>query len=211
MKILIADDHPIIRRGLKDLLNDEFAGVTIDEAESGATLLEKVRQQQWDLVLLDLTLPDKNGLDCLTDIRRHQPCLPVLVISVHTETQFALPALKAGASGYLTKDRAPEELLQAIKRVLNGGRYISSELAEQLATHALGDNVSKLHTRVSVRELQVLRAIGSGKSVSEIAASLLLSVKTISTYRARVLEKMNMKTNAELTAYCIRNDLGDLH
>ena len=211
MRVLIVDDHPIIRRGLRDMLNDEFAGATIDEAESGATLLEKVRQQQWDLVLLDLTLPDKNGLDCLSDIRRHQPRLPILVISVHAETQFALPALKAGASGYLTKDRAPEDLLQAIKKVLAGRRYISSELAEQLATHALGDGAPRLHTGVSVRELQVMRAIGSGKSVSEIATSLFLSVKTVSTYRTRVLQKMGMKTNADLTAYCIRNDLVDLH
>jgi DNA-binding NarL/FixJ family response regulator len=211
MRVLITDDHPIIRRGLKDMLNDEFTGATIDEAESGTQLLEKVRQRQWDLVLLDLTLPDKNGLDCLADIRRHQPRLPILVISVHAETQFALPALKAGASGYLTKDRAPEDLIQAIKKVLNGGRYISSELAEQLATHALGDIAPRLHTRLSVRELQVLRAIGSGKSVSETAASLFLSVKTVSTYRTRVLEKMGMKTNADLIAYCIRNDLVDLH
>lgn len=207
IRILIADDHPIIRHGLRQILSEAPEATDVGEAKNAADLLTAIRAQSWDLILLDLALPDKNGLEVLKEIKRSFPKMPVLIISMHPEDLYAIRVLKAGAAGYLTKESAPEELLTAIRKVLQGGRYISPQLAEQLAFDLGFDTEKPLHEKLSDREYQVLCLIASGKTISEVAAQLFLSVKTASTYRARVLEKMHMKTNAELTHYAIQQKL----
>ena len=207
IRILIVDDHAIVRKGLKQILAEEFDKAVFGEAQNVAELKALAQSQDWNIVILDISMPGKNGLDALTDMKREKSRLPVLVLSMHPEDQFAVRVLKAGASGYMTKESAPEELVTAIRRVLAGGRYISSSLAERLAFDMGADYEQPPHDKLSDREYQVICMIASGKTVSDIAEELSLSVKTISTYRSRILEKMHMKNNAELTYYAIHNQL----
>lgn len=207
MKILIADDHPIVRTGLKQILEEAPYKLDCDEARDGHEVLRKVAGQAYDLVLLDIAMPGINGLDCLKQIKKETPRLPVLIISMYPEEQYAMRALKAGASGYLTKQSAPDELLLAIKKVLSGGKYVSASLAEKLAWQLEKEGAEHPHETLSDREYEVLRLIASGKTASQIADQLCLSVKTVSTYRARILDKMKLRNNAELTHYALRNHL----
>ena len=209
MRILIVDDHPIFRAGLKETLAKESDVEFVGEADNGHKALQLARKQRWDVVVLDITMPGKGGLEVLQELRRERPKLPVLVLSAHPEEQLALRLLKAGAAGYLTKDKAPQVLIAAVRKVLRGGRYISESLAEK-AVQALASPTTKpLHEALSDREYQVMRMIAAGKAVKEIAKELFLSVRTVSTYRTRVLDKMNMKTNAELIRYALQNKLVD--
>ncbi len=205
INVLIADDHAVVRRGLKQILAEDLSVGEVGEACDTHDLLRVVRQRPWDVVVLDITMPGRSGLDALKQLRQEWPRLPVLVLSMHPEDQYAVRALKAGASGYMTKESAPEELVGAIRRVLRGGRYISPSLAERLAVGVEQEGKQAL----SDREYEVMLKIASGRTVGEIAAELGLSVKTVSTYRARVLEKMGMRTNAELTRYAIQKRLVD--
>lgn len=209
MRILIADDHAVFRRGLRDTLVDAFSRVTFGEAKTAQETIEHVRRQDWDVVVLDISMPGKSGLDILDDLRRLRPKLPVLLLTMHPEQQYARRALKAGAAGYLTKDSVPEELKEAIKRIVAGGRYVSATLAEKLAVDLREGADLPVHELLSDREFQVLRMIASGKTVKEIAEDLSLSVKTVSTYRGRILEKTGMKTNAELIRYALQTQLVD--
>jgi DNA-binding NarL/FixJ family response regulator len=207
IRILIADDHAIVRRGLKQIVAEE-AGMTVaGEAQNAQEVLDLVRKQSWDVVVLDLAMPGRGGLEVLKEIKQEQAQLPILILSMHPEDQYAIRALKAGAAGYLTKESAPEELVKAIRKVLSGGKYVSTSLAEKLA-QALEMDAQKLpHETLSDREYQVMCLIASGKAVGEIAEELSLSVKTISTYRARILEKMSLKNNAALTHYAVQQRL----
>ena len=208
MRVLIVDDHAIIRRGLQQILSDEYKDIELGEAENAQEALDSVMQDDWDVVILDISMPGRSGLDVLKEIKKERSRLPVLVLSIHPEDQFATRVLKAGASGYMTKETAPDELVTAVNKVLSGGKYISPSLAELLASDLEMDSQgAPLHRRLSDREYEVLRMIASGKTVSEIAVELSLSVKTISTYRSRILEKVHMKSNAELTRYAIRHGL----
>lgn len=202
-RCLLVDDHPIVRRGVRDLLLHEQLCSEIEEASGGEAALEAIRREPWDLLLLDVALPDKHGLEVLKETKLLQPRLPVLMLSLYPEKEFAMRAIRAGASGYLTKQSAPSELLTAVRRVLQGGRYITEALAEQMAEALEAGVEGALHARLSDRELQVLRLFGQGKSVSVIAEELALSVKTVSTYRARILEKLSCQTTAELIRYAI--------
>ena len=207
--VLISDDHAILRRGLKEILMRELAGATCGEAENAHEVLEQVQRQHWDLVILDVTMPGPSGVDVLRDLKRLKPKLPVLVLSMHPEDQYGKRMLKAGASGYMNKDVAPDELIKAIQKVLGGGRYVSPALAEKLAVELGEESGRPAHETLSDREFEVLRMLASGKTVSEIAETLHLSVTTVSTYRARILEKMNLTTTAELMHYALRNHLVD--
>jgi DNA-binding NarL/FixJ family response regulator len=209
MRILIADDHPIFRAGLKETLAKERDVDAVGEADNGHKALELARKQRWDVVVLDITMPEKDGLEVLQELRRERPKLPVLVLSAHPEDQLALRLLKAGAAGYLTKDKAPEVLLTAIRKVLHGGRYVSEALGEKAVLQLVSETTRPLHETLSEREYQVMSMIATGKAIKEIAKKLFLSVRTVSTYRARVLEKMNMKSNAELIRYALQNKLVD--
>ena len=206
MKILLADDHAVVRHGLKQILTDAFKRATYGEARNAQEALDLVWKQDWDVVVLDITMPGRSGLDVLREIKQSKPRLPVLVLSMHPENQFAVRVLKSGASGYMTKESAPDELVGAVKKVLAGGRYVSNTLAENLAA-SLSVNQKAPQEKLSDREFQVLRLIASGKMVTDIARELSLSVKTISTYRSRILEKMGMKNNAELMHYAIQHRL----
>ena len=208
-RCLITDDHPIVRRGVRELLEEEQLCSEICEVRTGEEALEAVRRQPWDLMILDIALPDKHGLEVLQETKLLQPSLPVLMLSLYPEKEFAMRAIKAGASGYLTKQSAPSELLAAVMRVLQGGRYITAALAEQMASVIETGVDGSLHARLSDRELQVLRLLGQGKSVSVIAEELRLSVKTISTYRARILEKLSCESTGELIRYAIEARLID--
>ena len=208
MRVLIADDHAVVRRGLQQILSDEFKDIIFGEADNAHQAVEDVRDSTWDVVILDITMPGRSGLDALKEIKKERPALPVLVLSIHPEDQFATRVLKAGASGYMTKETAPEELVTAINKVVTGGKYVSASLAEKLAGDLENDTGgTPLYERLSDREYEVLRMIASGLTVSEIAADLTLSVKTISTYRARILDKTHMRSNAELTHYAIKHGL----
>jgi len=209
MRILIADDHPIFRAGVKEILLKEKDVESIGEADTGHKVLELARKRRWDVVLLDLTMPGKDGLQVLPELRRERPELPILVLSAHPEDQLALRLLKSGAAGYLTKDKAPEVLLTAIRKVLRGEKYISESLAEKIALDTVSGATKSLHEMLSQREYQVMAMIAAGKTGKEIAKKLFLSIRTVSTYRTRVLEKMNMKTNAELIRYALQNKLVD--
>lgn len=196
-----------MRQGLKRILADEFSRAVFGEAGTAQEAIAQIWENPWDVVVLDITMPGRSGLEVLAEIRKSNPRLPVLVLSMHPEDQFAMRVLKSGASGYMTKESAPEALVGAVKKVLAGGRYVSPALAEQMASHLGTDHQKAPHERLSDREFLVLRLIASGKTVSQIADELTLSVKTISTYRARILEKMVMQSNAELTHYALQNRL----
>jgi len=205
--VLIIDDHAILRRGLRSLLSDAFAKAEFGEASSAEQALEQLGKKGWDVALLDITLPGKSGLDLLKELKAARPKLPILVLSAHPEDQFAVRALKAGAEGYMTKESAPEELVKAIHKILAGGRYVSPTLAEKLALSVRKDFTRTPHETLSDREYEVMCRIASGKTVTEIAAELSLSAKTISTYRVRILEKLGVKNSAEIARYAIRNQL----
>jgi two-component system invasion response regulator UvrY len=199
--ILVADDHAVVRRGLIQLLTDGLPHARFGEAGTAAEAVAAARAGEWDLLVLDISLPGRSGLDALKDVKSARPKLPVLILSMHPEEQFAVRALRAGAAGYLTKQTAPEELLAAVRKVLRGGRYVSASLAERLASEIGGEGGKEPHETLSDREFQVLRLIASGLTLTAIAAKLSISVQTVSTYRARLLEKMGMATNADLTKY----------
>lgn len=207
MRILLTDDHAVVRQGLRRILADEFKSAVFAETSNAHEALARIWKEEWDVVILDISMPGRGGLEVLKEIKRHRPKLPVLVLSMHPEDQFAMRLLQAGAAGYMTKETAPEELVGAVKKVTQGGRYVSPALAEKMATYLALDVQKPPHERLSDREFQVLRSIASGRTVSEIAKELSLSVKTISTYRTRLLEKMGMKNNAEITHYSIQNHL----
>ncbi len=209
IKLIIADDHPIVREGLKQIIADSPHFTVSDEAGDGPELLDKVRKEDFDVIILDLKMPGMDGLDVLKQLKIEKPRIPVIILTVHPEAQYALRILRAGASGYLTKESVSAELVTAIRKVHRGGKYISPGLAEKIAFALDTDSEKMLHETLSDREYQVMYMIASGKTVTEIAEEINLSVKTISTYRARILEKMNMKTNAELTRYAFQNSLID--
>ena len=207
MKILIADDHAIVRKGLIQILQEEFTTVEITEVANSNEILKEVRKQIWDIILLDISMPGQNGIEILKQIRLEGVNAPVLMLSMHPEEQYAVRVLKAGASGFLNKQSATEELLNAIHKVLSGRKYITTSVAEQIADSLNEKNLKEIHELLSDREMQVLQLIASGKTVSEIATLIALSVNTISTYRVRILEKTNLKNNAELTRFAIDNNL----
>ncbi len=207
IKILIADDHAIVREGLKQIVADTSDMIVTAEASDGHEVLALISQDNYDVVVLDMAMPGLTGLDILKQIRRETPKLPVLILSVHPEEQYAVRSLKAGASGYLTKERAPDELITAIRKVSMGGKYITSSLAEKLAFELEVDAEKPPHKTLSDREFQVMCMIAKGRTIKNIAEELYLSPKTVSTYRSRILEKMKMKSNEELTHYARNNHL----
>lgn len=207
MRILIADDHAVLRQGLMLILAKAFKHAEFGEAADSRQTIEAVLKQHWDLVILDLSMPGRNGLEVLKELKTQRPALPVLVLSMHAEEQYAVRAFRAGAAGYLTKAHASVELVKAAEHILAGGRYVSATLGEKLAAALGGPGHAMLHETLSDRELEILRLIGAGRTVKEIAAELTLSSNTISTYRARLLEKMKMRTSAELMHYAISNGL----
>jgi DNA-binding NarL/FixJ family response regulator len=209
IKILIADDHTIFREGLKHILTDYSDLIVTDEARNGQEVLEKVWNNEYDMVLLDISMPGMNGLEVLKRLKKEKPKLSVLVLSMHPEEQYAVRALKSGASGYLTKESATDELITAIRKISQGRKYITSSLAERLAFGLETDAEKPPHETLSDREYQVLLMIASGKTITQIARELFLSVKTVSSHRSHILEKMEMKTNAELTHYVIKHNLLD--
>lgn len=206
-RILVADDHPLLRNGLRQILAQEPDLLVAGEAEDSEQVLQHIEHEPWDIVILDITMPGRSGLEVLRDIRKKHPDLPVLVLSMHAEDQFAVRAIKAGANGYLSKDNSPNEVVRAVRKILTGKKYVSAKLAEILADALNAETERPLHETLSDREFQVLCQLASGKTVSQIASEVALSVKTVSTYRARILEKMSMRNNAELTRYAIQNGL----
>ncbi len=207
MRILLVDDHAIVREGLRRILADVFVDLECAEASTGAQAIDQVRAATWDLVVLDISIPGRGGLEILKDIHDLCPRLPVLMMTMYPEDQYALRALRAGASGYITKGSGAEDLVDAVKKVASGGKYVSPALAEHLASWLVTDVSKPRHEALSDRELQVLQMLAAGKSVKEIGFDLHLSEKTISTYRSRVLEKMSMRTTAELMRYAIQANL----
>ncbi len=209
IRVLIADDHAIVRHGLKQILAETDDLVVAGEAETGFQAIKMARQDTFDVILLDISLPDRNGIEVLSQIKKTHPKLAVLMLSMHAEHEFAIRALKAGASGYLNKQSAPVQLVTAIRQVAAGRKYISAALAEELANSLGGDTEQPLHEMLSDREFQTLRLIASGKSLSAISEELSLSPKTVSVYRARLLEKLDLRNNSDLTRYAIKNKLVD--
>jgi two-component system, NarL family, invasion response regulator UvrY len=207
INVLIADDHTVVRQGLRQMLSTDSQFKVVGEATNGAEVLTMLESLAPEVLILDITMPGKNGLEVLKEVKRKYPHLRVLVLSMHPEDQLAIRILRAGASGYITKESAPEELIGALRKVCSGGKYVSAQLAEKLAVFIEHEQTGPLHERLSDREFEVLRKLAMGKTVSEIAEELTLSVKTISTYRSRVLDKMRMSTNAELTRYALQNQL----
>ncbi|MEQ1591668.1 MAG: response regulator transcription factor [Thiobacillaceae bacterium] len=207
LRILIVDDHAIVRAGLKQILADEDDMSVEGQADTSNEALQLARQESWDVVLLDILMPDRNGIETLQLLKKEHPKLNVLMLSMYRETQYAVRALKSGAAGYLNKQSAPAELVNAIRLVASGKKYISPEVAQELASEISGEHEGLPHEALSNREYQTLCMIASGKAVSVIANSLSLSVKTVSMYRARLLEKMQLKNNAELTHYAIKHGL----
>ena len=209
IRVLVADDHPIVREGLKQILSDTDDIVVKGEAETGQAVLTCTARDHYDVVVLDLSMPGRDGLEVLRELKQHNPRLPVLILSMHPEEHYAVRVLRGGAAGYLTKSSAPDELVSAIRRVASGRKYISATLAERL-TYELGRDADKpVHETLSDREYQVMFMISKGSSIKEIAEELCLSGKTVSTYRSRILDKMNVKNNAELVLYAVRNKLID--
>jgi two-component system invasion response regulator UvrY len=208
-RILLVDDHPVVRQGIKQVLSGAFDPATVGEASNAEEGMTEIKSTEWDVMVLDLSMPGTNGIDMLKDLRRERPTLPVLVLSMHSPDQFARRAMNAGASGYLTKDSNPTELVKAVGEVIAGRRYLNPAVIEELVSNLQPERGQRPHEALSDREYQVLRMIASGLTVSQVATRLSLSVKTVSTYRARVLEKMNMKTTAELMHYGIQHGLVD--
>ena len=204
-RVLIADDHAVVRAGFRQFLEADSSITDIGEAATGSETLDQLRKQAWDMVLLDIHMPDRSGLDILRHIQTGHPSVKVLVMSGLPEQQYAVNVLRAGASGYLSKDSAPEELMKAVRTVLAGRRYVSAALAEMLAADLGGDPDKPMHARLSTREFQIFCKLAAGRGVSDIALELSLSVKTVSTYRSRILEKMNFHANADITSYALRN------
>jgi len=209
IRVCVVDDHAVVREGLKRIIAENPGMAVTAEAGDGIEAMRVIQAEPCDVVLLDITMPNRSGLDVLKQIRTESPRLPVLVLSMHAEDQYAVRVLRAGASGYLTKESAPAKLVQAIRKVVRGGKYVSATLAEKLVFDLNADSAKAPHEILSDREYQVLCMIASGKTVTMIAVELGLSVKTISTYRVRILEKLNMKNNAELTRYAIKEGLVD--
>ena len=207
MQILIADDHAVVRRGLTQILLEEFSSAKIEEVDNSEDLIRKAMDGHWDVIISDLSMPGRSGLDALLQLKELLPDTPVLIMSIHPEDHYAIRALKAGASGYLTKATAPTELVKAVRLVLEGRRYISASTAEKLASAVIQEKDKPLHEYLSNREFDVLKLLAAGRPVSEIASQLSLSITTISTYRARIMSKMKIKTNAELTIYAMNNHL----
>ena len=209
MRALCVDDHAIFRQGVKQILAQYDRQMKIGEAATAESALQLARESRWDVVILDLSLPDRSGFQVLADLKREQPDLPVIVLSMHAEDEYAVRALRIGASGYVTKESAPEELIEALQKVTRGGRYMTPALAEKIAFAYASPSTAKEkpHHSLSEREMEILQLIGAGKSLKEIAAMLSLSVKSVGTYRARVLEKMTMSTNADLIRYVVENNL----
>lgn len=207
LKVLIADDHSIFRRGLKELLSDGLGAVTVGECSNAFDLLQSVKQKKWDVVILDIGMPGTTGTDALVQLKRHRPSLPVIMLSMHPEDQYAVRMFKAGANAYLTKASAPEELVTAIKKVLAGGNYVSPSLGEKLLHVFHRGEERPPHELLSDREFEVMRLLSSGKTVSQIAASMNLGTTTVSTYRSRILEKLHLKNNAELMRYAVQQNL----
>lgn len=205
--VLIADDHAVVRAGIRQYLEDDRTLRDIGEAATGTETLEQLRAKPWDIVILDIHMPDRSGLDILKQIRAVYPATKVLIMSGLPERQYALNVLKAGASGYLAKESAPDELLKAIRVVLQGRRYVSATLAELLVSDLNSDSDQPAHSQLSQREFQIFCKLAAGRAVSQIAEELRLSAKTVSTYRTRVLEKMGFSTNADLTTYALRNGI----
>ena len=205
--VLIADDHPLVRAGIRQCLQEDSSIREIGEASTGQQTLERLRENRWDLLVLDINMPDRSGLDILKYVRTGFPDTRVLVVSGFPERQYAVNLLRAGASGYLPKESAPEELLKAVHAVMAGKRYVSANLAELLVNELDVDNDKPIHSQLSDREFQIFCKLAGGKTVSDIAAELFLSVKTVSTYRSRVLEKMRFQSNADITSYALRNGL----
>ena len=207
IKVLVADDHAIVRRGLRQILAETEDVMVGGEAATAQEVLTLVRAERWNAVILDISLPGAKGLELLGEVHKERPELPVLILTVHSEDQYAVRAIKAGAAGFLTKESAPEKLIEAVRKVASGGRYVSAELAETLASFLAGETAGAPHQRLSDREFEILKMLASGKTVSQVARELSLSVKTVSTHRTRILKKMGMKTNAELTHYAVRSKL----
>ncbi len=207
LRILIADDHTIVRKGLIQILQEDFSNAVIEEVQDAEELIKKVMADRWDVVISDLSMPGRSGLEALQQIKLSFPDLPVLILSIHPEEQYALRALKAGAAGYLSKDTAPDELVKAVQKVLLGKKYISQSIAERLANNISSNYNNNPHENLSDREFDVMKLLANGKSVSEIAEMLHLSVTTVSTYRARIMGKMKLKSNSDLTKYAIENNL----
>ena len=207
IRVLIADDHAIVREGLKQIVAEVPDMAVAGEAADGDEVLERVAEQDYDVVLLDISMPGKSALDVLKELRRGKPEMPVLILSIHPEEQYAVRFLRAGAAGYIQKEAAPDELVTAVRKVSQGRKYVSPALAETLAAALETDIGKPRHETLSDREYQVMCMIGQGKTVTEIAKELSLNVRTVSTYRSRVLKKMNMKTSAQLTRYVIENEL----
>ncbi len=207
LRILIADDHEIVRRGLKQILQEGFSLVHIEEANDGPSLAEKALKDEWDIVVSDLAMPGGGGLEALRRIKEKRPGLPVLILSIYPEEQYAMNVIKSGAAGYLNKDAAPEKLVNAVQRILTGKKYISGDIAEKMAQHLQQKTKATLHELLSEREINVFQMLARGKSVSEISTILEIKATTVSTYRSRILEKMNMKSNVDLTRYAIEHKL----
>jgi two-component system invasion response regulator UvrY len=206
-RFLIADDHSVVRKGLKQIIFEAFPSALIEEVTNAEDLLKKAIMEEWDVVISDISMPGRSGLEILQQVRLDHPKLPFLILSVHPEDQYAIRVLKAGASGYLNKDSAPEELVKAINQILLGKRYITPSIAEKLADTLDRDSAKLPHEYLSDREFEVCKLLAAGKSVSEIAEKIFLSVTTVSTYRARIMTKMGLKTNADLTLYAVENKL----
>jgi DNA-binding NarL/FixJ family response regulator len=209
IKILIADDHPLVREGLKQIISGLTDMVVVDEASNGSEVLEKTSKNNYDVAVLDISMPDNNGVDIIEQVKARKPELNILVLSIYPEEQYAVRAFKAGANGYLTKESTPEELIAAIRKVSLGRKYVSTSFAEKLASDLKMDTKQPLHKMLSNREFQVMSMIASGKTIKEIAEKMSLSAKTISTYRTRILEKMGLKNNAEIIRYGIKHGLVD--
>ncbi len=207
LRILIADDHAIIRKGLKQILLEEYPSATIEEVNDAEAAINKTITNEWDILICDLSMPGRSGLDVLQHVKQNSLKLPVLILSIHPEEQYAIRALRAGAAGYLSKDAATDELVKAVQRILQGRKYISSSLAEIMASELDQDTSKPPHELLSDREFHVFKLIADGKSVSEIAEQLSLSITTVSTYRSRILEKMEIKTNADMTRYALENKI----
>ncbi|HHO76698.1 MAG TPA: response regulator transcription factor [Deltaproteobacteria bacterium] len=209
IRVLIADDHPIVREGLKQILSETDDIIVVDEAANGQEVLKYAWEKNYDVVLLDISMPGRDGLEVLRELKHTKPKLPVMILSMYPEEHYAIRVLRGGAAGYLTKSSAPDELISAIRKVASGRKYISSTLAERLTYELDRDSDRPVHEALSDREYQVMHMISSGKTIKEIADDLCLSVKTVSTYRSRIMQKMNMKNNAELVLYAVQNKLVD--